>query len=482
MNPFDFVPLRKDGPKPLPEEILNDHELYEGYIEYSIETLTPLHITNKIASSNDHARLSNKSFNRERVGGPPLIPGSAIRGMLLNFIETLTGSDLSVITEGDEKNFPYGKNFTGNWRDNIENRHVGFKVQSGDHPNGKNLDPISYMHNSRIVNRSRFECTPTLPSNYGLRKQIDAATFLFGKVKDNNSIAGRLVFEDILLNDNMLADYEALDIIGDSVFGSPNPRANTAWYFLPRIDKTTPSPRIRHTNYGDVWEVLAHRVRGRKFYYHQDPIACIDYYWRKWAKVNGGFSPLCKYRVQSIIENRVLPNGKLFFKSLPLKMVMLLRFAMELEPGMAHKLGALRPFGFGSIRIKNLTTCLRKQVSVFEKYQEEKSDVKIDEFASILDKVALEWLRKISSCQMDMENQNSDNLFIYPPFDMQAKGELRGFAQIETAIDNLLQPNPNSNPRNYKKLTLFFDSYQRGAINFPVVMAGFDKLYHHRPY
>ena len=46
MNPFEFVPLPQDGPKELPQNVIKTPR-YEGYLIYSIKTLTPLHISGK---------------------------------------------------------------------------------------------------------------------------------------------------------------------------------------------------------------------------------------------------------------------------------------------------------------------------------------------------------------------------------------------------------------------------------------------------
>lgn len=50
MNPFDFVPL-PDKPKEMPEAI-KDEQRYEGYIEFSVIPLTPIHISGTTESNN----------------------------------------------------------------------------------------------------------------------------------------------------------------------------------------------------------------------------------------------------------------------------------------------------------------------------------------------------------------------------------------------------------------------------------------------
>ena len=82
MNPFDFVPMPDGGPIAIPEDILNQPRL-EGYIEYSIEVRTPLHITGKTTKSSSH--YDRKWFFRQ--AGKRVIPGASVRGMVSAFID-----------------------------------------------------------------------------------------------------------------------------------------------------------------------------------------------------------------------------------------------------------------------------------------------------------------------------------------------------------------------------------------------------------
>ncbi|MDM8539391.1 RAMP superfamily CRISPR-associated protein, partial [Desulfobacterales bacterium HSG17] len=212
MNPFDFVPLSAAGPKQIPDDVLNDIRV-EGYITYSLKTLTPLHINGKTTKSGSHF---DKKYFYESYGHK-LIPGASIRGMLYSYIEALTGSDLSIYTRGDEEGSSkipaYGKHFDP--RNAQKCRHVGFLMTSKDDNLKAKDKSVTYNHRGKSKTRKVFEQNETLANKFGLHKVNDVARFLFGYVDedkkentDKNTLytesarAGRLIFEDVLLADN----------------------------------------------------------------------------------------------------------------------------------------------------------------------------------------------------------------------------------------------------------------------------------------
>jgi len=476
MNPFEFVPLPVNGPREIATSVARGTPRLEGYLTYSLTTLTPLHITGTTTKENNH--FEKKCFYENY--GKKVIPGSSLRGMIASFVEAFTGSDLGAFTRGDEKNnsnkSPYGKHY--------DDEHVGFLMASADDCIKDRKELYSYRdrHTGQKKTRCRYERNETLPPRFGRHIVNDAARFLFGYVDQDNgenekAKAGRLIFEDLIIPDAVkIINPQVWDLKSDAVFGSPNPRANTAWYFTPG------ESRVRKTDSGfRVWEVLADKIRGRKFYFHQDPKACFDEY-LKWKN-------LVKYDAQSVKQNSVIPNGRIYFRDLPETMLTLLAYSLMLpEMNMAHKLGALKPFGFGSVRIEVDELFYRDMVNPLNPIESQGLKGKL--VGSLIDQVSYRFLKKIM--HFPEPDEKKDYLFIYPPFNPGGNTpEEKGFAVVEQVYDRHLAPgNVNRSdcavkqtatsppghptPGKSKKTTLFFDHYQTKAKNFEKVMGGKD--------
>lgn len=521
MNPFDFVPLPPDGPRAVPAEVLKEPR-YEGYIEYSLEILTPLHITGKIEAGGhgNNIFFTKKYFYREHNDGPLVIPGSSIRGMLSSYIEALTASDFGALTIGNEKKIPYAKQYHG--PRHVKNRHVGFKMHASDHPEAENKEPIPpYRHFDLIKNdKVMYERNITLPVKFGQRKVNDITSFLFGVVNENeklDSFRSRLLFDDIIIpNQINTENIPAWDVVGLASMGSPNPRANTAWYFTYKYSdkKNKENPRKRKVGRGsfETWEVLADKIRGRKFYFHQDPQNCFEHYEKYWKKPTDiqcptretGWADLKKYDVESLVPQKKGNEikGRIDFRDMPLSLLKLVLIALELGKPQAHKLGGLKPFGFGSVRFKVGCKKIRSIYNVFselnnnfEKIYQSMKDNLIDS-ETLIDPVALKWLTKISHFPDTI--QNRDYIFIYPPYrqeefpkDVDKKERIKsiyniyrlsshqkGFAHVEQVKkdfqNKLIIPSPGTS----EKITLFFDHYQKVSSNFNDVM-GEDFDYNH---
>ncbi|RJQ59470.1 MAG: hypothetical protein C4530_09205 [Desulfobacteraceae bacterium] len=474
MNPFDFVPLPLQGPWGIPGEVLQDRRL-EGYLTYSLKTLTPVHITGKTTKSRSGNFFAVKSFYENYA--KKVIPGSSIRGMIASFIEAVTGSDFGALTRGNEKNMPYGK---------CEGRHVGFLMASPDDPVEDRLKTIEYSYHGQRKRRCLFERNKTLPPGFGRRVIEDAARFLFGYVKEGDgenqgARGGRLMFEDLVIPDTAkFVPRNAWDLDGEAVMGSPNPRANTAWYFTPG------EYRVRKTQEGHrVWEVLADKVRGRKFYFHHYPHTCHENY-RAWGNWMPG---LREYEVESLDANLEIQKGRIYFTDLPESLLLLLVFALDLSPDMGHKLGALKAFGFGSIRIETQDFLYRETTQPFAPLKSRSLEGTIP--GELFDPTAFNFLKKI--LHFPAKKEESDYVFIYPPYNQQrnANNETRGFAVVERVEDSRIPhgnvdrsncaqvsgsygPAGHPEPGKSKKITLFFDSYQKSAVNFQKVMGGPD--------
>jgi CRISPR/Cas system CSM-associated protein Csm3 (group 7 of RAMP superfamily) len=471
MNPFHFVPLPLDGPRALPQDVL-DEPRYEGCIEYSIEVKTPLHITGKTTRNGNH--FDQKYFYENY--GRKVIPGSSIRGMLAAFIEAVTGSDLRIFNRGDEEASGrrlYGKHYDPTKPKNC--RHVGFLLAAPDHPLPEKTQTTAYNHRGHYKTRQLHECHDTLPPSFGMDKVADAVRFLFGYVnaqsEENRPAAGRLFFEDVIVPDdqNLLVTIQAWDLKGDPIMGGPNPRANTAWYFTtnskPRL-RNVPNPK-KPTEPNNVWEVLADKVRGRKFYFHQEPARCHQEYktWEKWVLTKDKTeTAMVEYKVDTIAAGTKIQNGKIYFVDMPKSLLSLVAWAITLDPDMAHKLGGLKPFGFGSVKLEITEIRFRAANDSFSLQKQNpglgtacRKDLRFDPAYQSLKRV-LHW---------PSAEEMSHYLFTYPYFNQtkNATPEQKGFAQVA----NDLKP---PCPENSKKITMFFDHYQQTAQNYSVVFGG----------
>ncbi len=475
MNPFDFVPM-PIRPKAY---VAPAGPRWEGVIHYTLQILTDIHITGQTRAEERHFKA--KAFYRR--GNIRAIPGSEIRGMLSGYIEAITGSDLRAFTRGNEKGhdnrMPYARRFGGD--DNEKGRHVGFLIAAADHPLPERSHPptITYNHNSTMKTRNLFERTETLNNGFGQGKTEDAARFLFGHVRQEEEIAdqtadtptdaeeqahemarkGRLIFEDVDATTYPTGSLQAWDI-DKAIIGSPNPSASTAWYFTsntPPRDRRGTFDYYGVTTPYHVWEILADKVRGRKFYYHQDPRECFKLY-QKFSK-----KQMFPYDVETLPpHNTQTLTGRLYFKDLPEEMLRLVVNALELPPAngvvMAHKIGALRPFGFGSLRFAVDRLEARQHDSLFAPLTAQnvahwrtpqQENLYYDRAKILLGKI-LQW---------PDATRMSRFKFQYPPFTKQ------GFAQFENANG---RPAPTRG--NAMKPTMFFDYYQEQAENFRDVM------------
>ncbi|MEE4355057.1 MAG: RAMP superfamily CRISPR-associated protein [Desulfococcaceae bacterium] len=454
MNPFEFVPLPESGPKELPPELYEGPRL-EGFLSYSIKALTPLHITGSTASA------SSGSFERKEFYenyGTRVIPGASVRGMLSAFIEALTGSDLRVFTRGYE----VGKSGIPAYGKHYKNRHTGFLMAAGDDKDKR----ITAARNNKKI----YKYSETLPKGFGRHLKTDAARFLFGYVdeesgEEQGAGAGRLSFEDLLIPPEIkMKTCYAWDLKGRAIMGGPNPRANTAWYFTPAPGKIH-SRKVR----GKIlWEVPADKVRGRKFYFHQEPENCHEEYrrWRQWMELE-------KYDVESLAPGEEITGGRIYFSDLPEAMLNLLVFSLVLEKGMVHKLGALKPFGFGSVQlIPDGLLCRDMKNPLAPLKEPEQLKFKVNPV--LFDGQARRFLERIMYFPRTVQ-ENRDRVFVYPPFRTNEKtdGEKAGFAmlpEIKAEKKGIKHPEPG----DIKKITLFFDHYQTTAVNFEQVMGGKD--------
>ncbi|MDM8551713.1 type III-E CRISPR-associated gRAMP effector Cas7-11 [Desulfobacterales bacterium HSG2] len=114
------------------------------------------------------------------------------------------------------------------------------------------------------------------------------------------------------------------------------------------------------------------KVPGRKFYVHHDG----------WKVINSGCHPTTKEKIVRDQNNRTvepLDKGNTFtfeiaFENLEPHELGLLLYTLELEKGLAHKLGMAKPMGFGSIDIEVENVSLRTDSGQWEDANERISE------------------------------------------------------------------------------------------------------------
>ena len=268
-NPFDFVPFPS-------APILGTEEQFDalgvklsGYLELEIKALTPVHVVGRV----EGGAAENQSFFFQQ-NDQPCIPASSIRGCLRSFTEALTAGWVSQATP------EYPKEYRG--------RHVGFMTFENYVPK-----------RSSRRRTSPPAVDPAFKPGAG-SGELDVASYLFGTVvegkqaeHEEQSRKSKVWVEDAYLPSEAITfdeDWWAPDIGGKAFMGGAKPSASNWWYFSPAEVWQRNLP-----NGGSVAEFIGERFRGRKFYYHQDPLKCVPKYHpdsRIWSYPANSFHPV----------------------------------------------------------------------------------------------------------------------------------------------------------------------------------------------
>ena len=270
------------------------------------------------------------------------------------------------------------------------------------------------------------------------------------KKEEAGAVRGRIKFPDVFFGKESLTiegnHLKALDIKGKANFGSPNPSISNWWYFTP---KEIGKRNVHNTRI--LAEFIGDKLRGRKFYFHQNPKQCIDWYWDNWSKNNNGHSghlDLDKYDVECIKDDIVSNKFNITFHKIPETLLKLFLKILCPNNTVHHKLGALKPFGFGSIQFNIEKILIEKSGSdklgsininggdgIFKEDAELKNWVINNSagkellFPDLVNPTSWEWLRFILYCPCELNTK--DRLFIYPVFrkDRELSPVEKGFAQ-----------------------------------------------------
>lgn len=318
MNPFDFVPWFATGPDVRHWEAeAGEGGLLSGSVRLTVTPLTPLHVAG-IIEAKPEKKIDRRCFYRQN--GRPCLPGSSLRGVLRAYVEALTNGWFAAVSDEYKKD--------RRRRDPVRIRPRG---------TGKNA-------RKNLALPWAFQVPDRLQKASGGGRRLDAAAFLFGVVCGGDSeeggegVRGRVTVDDVYFPGD-LGQATSLDLDQKSTFGGPHPVQNNFWYFTPG------EVRIVKKRSFQVVEPWGRWLRGRKFYYHHDPAACIGYYKEHWRDLKD-------------VPTEVVPVGRaseaftLRFQRLPEPLLGLLLAALEPPGGLRHKLGALKPFGFGSVRFE----------------------------------------------------------------------------------------------------------------------------------
>ena len=332
-NPFDFVPFPATSIVRTEQEFDALGEKYSGYLELELKALTPVHVVGKVEGDPD----AHHSFMYHQ-DGQPCIPASSIRGCLRAFVEALTAGWASQATPEYKKEY--------------HNRHVGFRTFE------------EYLNDRPSVHHrvSPPAVNPAFKPGAGEGK-LDVASYLFGVVAEGEQAQSgeraqksKVLVEDAYLAPDAVnrADYWMPDLEGSPFMGGAKPSASAWWYFRPAEVWRRNLP-----NGGSVAEFVGEQFRGRKFYYHQDPLACVQKYHpdsNTWRYVDHRFHPV---RLDCMETDKTTLPFRIYLDGVPVPFFWLLMRVLRPGVTIRHKLGFAKAYGYGSIEFTLRSTNLR---------------------------------------------------------------------------------------------------------------------------
>jgi len=321
MNPFDFVPFATEPQlRSIKEWFKVDDTLVSGYLNVKIKALTPVHIVGRQTIENKN-KLEKSFFNRRN--GKAIIPGSSIRGMLRHFVETACNGWASQMTE------EYAKE--------PNKRKYGFKVidieSKSEEEQNQNTEKLNLALDDKYA----------VPAN---PNKIDLASFLFGFVpmKEGKAFAGRLTIEDAPIQSDQISfndKYYIPDLDSDAFMGGAHPSKSSWWY--------QKAQQIQVVN--NIVEFIGMGYRGRKFYYHQNPAQCIQWYFDcdNWPKDLE--RELYKVPIECFKPHCLTDTFRIYFEDLPKKLISFILFVLSPGNKIRHHLGYGKAYGYGTVQL-----------------------------------------------------------------------------------------------------------------------------------
>lgn len=159
-------------------------------------------------------------------------------------------------------------------------------------------------------------------------KNIDFSEAIFGIVQGKKQIAGRVFFEDAVLDNepdvNTFLPIEKITLLG------PNP--TTVQHYLKQD-----GGELKHYDDDDAV------IRGHKLYWHKST--------RDWQGNRVDFRPKITDKIRAVDKGQTF-TAKIRFDNLHNEELGALLFALDLPDGCCHKLGRGKPLGLGSLDVK----------------------------------------------------------------------------------------------------------------------------------
>lgn len=441
-NPFDFVPFAKKPFLKSLAELDQMGNVISGYLELKIKALSPVHIAG-YQTNNQNSRES--IYYRQNK--QPCIPAASIRGCLRAYIEALTNGWVSQVTP--EYEYKYGT------------RHRGYKVFETNY--GTNRHQFS---TSKPAINSDFS-----PKSFSNEK-MDIASYLFGLVlekKDGEDTAheelarkSKVSIEDAFFQEEDLIKekYWLPDIQGDAIMGGAHPSASSWWYMKP-------SQVVRRVvNHGrfEMVEFMGEEYRGRKFYFHQDPLECIKQYLPEtgfWEyDPEHGF---IKVNLECITHEAVSQVFRIYLDQVPETLLRLLIKSLIPCNKIRHKIGFGKAYGYGSIEFSIIGAQLRKEhinqripdrLSDYKEIIEKWLSEKPNSLSEFINEDAYDWLAKILTW-----DHPTSLIFLYPQY---RAGEFQTVIRYHD-YENWQRENPGA--PNAKKIAEDF-YHQKTTLNF----------------
>lgn len=288
MNPYDFV--RIDWTKPPEREKPIWHyqlvgpgqqKLYSGQIELDIQTETPLFIIDPHTKNKPAKSLCNQQ-------GEYIIPGSSLKGMLRNVVETLGRGCLTLFDGNYEPIKEYG-------------RVVGYEAPY-----------------KKLVSRDFFRCTNN--------NDLCLSCRIFGMIRprpgDGNSDKEVEQGKNLFLGKVNIGDARA-------------PKTSPLYNAMYTADLMGPMPH--HADF--YLDSTKNTIAGRKYYFHH---AAPPVDTRRATNYNRYIQPL---------DMGTTFHVRLDFVGLTADEFAALLLAITLEEEMRHKIGYAKPLGLGSVQL-----------------------------------------------------------------------------------------------------------------------------------
>lgn len=434
-NPFDFVPFPETPILRTEEEFDALGEKLSGYIELEIKALTPVHVVGKVEDHSD----AHRSF-MYRQDDKPCIPASSIRGCLRAFTEALTAGWVSQATP------EYPKVYGGGRGKRNEGRHIGFRTFD-EYPDDR--PSVHHCVSPPAIN-------PVFKPGSGEGK-LDVASYLFGIVTEGRQSdpeeqarKSKLWVEDAYVDSTAITenDYWMPDIkIGNAFMGGAKPSASNWWYFQPGKVRKRNLPSA-----APVAEFVGEKFRGRKFYFHQDPLSCIQKYLPNshfWDYPPNAFHPV---QLECMCQDAVTQSFRIYLDDVPHPLFQLLLRLLLLPGGnIRHKLGYAKAYGYGSIEFvlrsaRLRTACLGipmelnklapQDVIPVKNWNWSNEALKNDGLTSFVDRNALLCLAQILGWP------HEDLLFMYPQYRKHEFRQPIQCSQYEMRVKKISTPRP----------------------------------------